>query len=355
MEIYYRGEPRKYKNIRPALTREEIGRVPLAAESRYYRDSVENLEEILHIARPRDYGGDERDCVKALATLQHYGFRTRLIDVTRNKGVARYFACASHFDEDGYIHVIKEDAGFIPVQSEWAYSVKRKIHLLFTGVEFIESGADLSAYFARRDKIPAGYIQHWTISDPVILDYEKVFGTQEAINIRYQRQEAGFILLGNKIERKRGRLVLRDEINHGALDRLEKVVVRSEEKLPALYELSRRTPAINFVRLFPDATRSIELSRMYRDVYFLVSSPEKSAELFGGYLEREFSGAGGRRFFESTLLPRVPAIYQKLAEEDLFYFVFGELAGYCRYYQDLSADDAFVRATRVIDGICAGS
>ena len=354
MEIYYRGEPRKYKNIRPALTRDEIGRVPLAAESRYYRDSVENLEEILHIARPRDYGGDERDCVKALATLQHYGFRTRLIDVTRNKGVARYFACASHFDEDGYIHVIKEDAGFIPVQSEWAYSVKRKIHLLFTGVEFIESGADLSAYFARRDKIPAGYIQQWTISDPVILDYENVFGTQEAINIRYQRQEAGFIMLGNKIERKWGRLVLRDEVNHGALDR-RKVVVKSDEKLPRFTNFPgerRRLISFGFSPTRREASNFRECTATF---IFLFQVPKRAPSYSAVIWNASFRARAEGDFFESTLLPRVPAIYQKLAEEDLFYFVFGELAGYCRYYQDLPADDAFVRAARVIDGICAGS
>ncbi|HHZ18012.1 MAG TPA: FRG domain-containing protein [Acholeplasmataceae bacterium] len=350
MEGYYRGESRRYARIRPTLVREEIGPVALATESRYYRESIAALAETLHIQSYDVDGAGEREHVKALATLQHYGFRTRLIDVTRNYDVALYFAAADYFDADGYVHIIPRDAGFIPVQNEWAYSVKRKIHLLFAGADLLASSADLGAYFANRDKLPAGYIQKWTLSDPVILDYEKVFGIKEAINIRYQRQEAGFILLGNNVESKDGKLVLGAEINYGALDRLESRIVPAAEKLPALYRLSRQSPAINFARLFPDATKSIELARVHRDIYMLAGGEERRMELFNRCLRRAFDLTEADDGFSKELERRLPELFKQLENEDIFYFVCCELAAFFRYFSDREAH--LPKVLEILDDLC---
>ena len=62
------------------------------------------LETIL--ARAQAFLGKSTD-FKILASLQHYGLKTNLIDFTTNPLVALFFACNSSFDEDGRIIVLE--------------------------------------------------------------------------------------------------------------------------------------------------------------------------------------------------------------------------------------------------------
>ena len=65
------------------------------------------LEAIL--ARAQASLGKSTD-FKILASLQHYGLKTNLIDFTTNPFVALFFACNSSFDEDGRIIVLKRQS-----------------------------------------------------------------------------------------------------------------------------------------------------------------------------------------------------------------------------------------------------
>ena len=65
------------------------------------------LEKIL--ARAQASLGKSTD-FKILASLQHYGLKTNLIDFTTNPLVALFFACNSSFDEDGRIIVLKRQS-----------------------------------------------------------------------------------------------------------------------------------------------------------------------------------------------------------------------------------------------------
>ena len=66
-----------------------------------------SLETIL--ARAQAFLGKSTD-FKILASLQHYGLKTNLIDFTTNPLVALFFACNSSFDEDGRIIVLKRQS-----------------------------------------------------------------------------------------------------------------------------------------------------------------------------------------------------------------------------------------------------
>ena len=65
------------------------------------------LETIL--ARAQAFLGKSTD-FKILASLQHYGLKTNLIDFTTNPFVALFFACNSSFDEDGRIIVLERQS-----------------------------------------------------------------------------------------------------------------------------------------------------------------------------------------------------------------------------------------------------
>ena len=65
------------------------------------------LETIL--ARAQASRGKSTD-FRILASLQHYGLKTNLIDFTTNPLVALFFACNSSFDEDGRIIVLERQS-----------------------------------------------------------------------------------------------------------------------------------------------------------------------------------------------------------------------------------------------------
>ena len=51
-----------------------------------------------------------------LPLARHFGYQTRLLDVTVNPLAALYFACGSHDDKDGYVYAM-QSGGFRPVNN----------------------------------------------------------------------------------------------------------------------------------------------------------------------------------------------------------------------------------------------
>ena len=69
---------------------------------------IENEEKIIHEAQincPSDFAHSDT-LFEKLVKLQHYGYPTRLLDLTSNPLVALYFAIDSHDDKDGEVIVL---------------------------------------------------------------------------------------------------------------------------------------------------------------------------------------------------------------------------------------------------------
>lgn len=95
---YYRGEPKHYDMRTPSLylNRE----LTLNGSEKYYRTIFNELGI-------DDYQ-DNTTLVRKLAELQHYGAKTRFLDITKNPLVALYFAVEKDDKDAGYVYFFKE-------------------------------------------------------------------------------------------------------------------------------------------------------------------------------------------------------------------------------------------------------
>lgn len=101
--IFYRGVANHNYQLIPGLMREvKAGGKVLADTLLPYEKEIVESVECEYFEELHDYTFMEK-----LIWLQHYGFPTRLLDVTRNKLVALYFAAlGSHEITDGAVYVI---------------------------------------------------------------------------------------------------------------------------------------------------------------------------------------------------------------------------------------------------------
>ena len=96
--LYFRGEGSSTWDLQPSVMRDNPdGQASL-------RPVEGEMLNDLMTRQPESFGQLE-SAFAQWVLAQHHGLRTRLIDITRNPLVALYYACNSHQDEDGRLHV----------------------------------------------------------------------------------------------------------------------------------------------------------------------------------------------------------------------------------------------------------
>lgn len=97
--IYYRGESNFYPMRTPSLYLEKY--LTENGSEYYYRTLLNELGR-------EDYR-ENTSLVRLISELQHYGAKTRMLDVTKNPLVALYFAVEKEDKDPGYVFIYKED------------------------------------------------------------------------------------------------------------------------------------------------------------------------------------------------------------------------------------------------------
>lgn len=96
--FFYRGQSIIFPELKPGIFRKKISLI---------ENEDKMISEFIRL-KPHEFKNIEND-FDMLAKMQHYGLKTRLLDITRNPLIALYFACSSSLKEDGEIFIICPD------------------------------------------------------------------------------------------------------------------------------------------------------------------------------------------------------------------------------------------------------
>ncbi len=267
---YYRGESKDYKETKcvPLLFRQDW--FSLIEEKNYYEYLIDRFSEVAVFDKiekdSKKYG---YYYLKKLGALQHYGYYTRLLDISRSLDIARYFASSSNFREDGYVYSFDSKKNR-EIKTLTADSVLKKIECIIEA----ESISKKNVWEELDIKSNAKYI----ITNNIIVDYKltlkDVIGTATD-NLRLEKQHGAFMLFGQKTD-ENGHLL--DEYNELEIE--EKETIEADEKMPILIDLAfpeGDKESISNISIFPDSEKSMDIIAKYAEIRMVKNNNKKNS------------------------------------------------------------------------------
>jgi len=96
--FYYRGQNKVFDELKPS-----IGRLGCSLLD-YENDMISEFKRL----KPNEFISLKND-FDMIAKMQHYGLKTRLLDITENPLIALFFACQDSNDDNGEVFIIYPD------------------------------------------------------------------------------------------------------------------------------------------------------------------------------------------------------------------------------------------------------
>lgn len=119
-KVFYRGESQYYDYRVPTLYRND--KLSIKGSEKYYRMLLTELG--------RDDFLENISLVSTISELQHYGAKTRMVDITTNLLVAIFFAVEKHDDKPGYIYIYGDNDENIKFDSGHTVAIKSALNFI---------------------------------------------------------------------------------------------------------------------------------------------------------------------------------------------------------------------------------
>ena len=121
---YYRGENEKFEFRTPSLYLEDS--LAFLGSEFYYRTLIKEMGE--------EIATDSATLTRQLAEMQHYGAKTRILDITTNPLIALYFAVDIDNGKDGYIYIYQEEKREEKFDTGHTIAIKTALNFVSTKV-----------------------------------------------------------------------------------------------------------------------------------------------------------------------------------------------------------------------------
>lgn len=240
----------------------------------------------------------ELEPLKILARCQHYGICSRLIDVSFKYYISLYFASNSQFDESGKIIYFEEgkkrdddkSKNIVNFQSanDDSLKINHKLQILVKD-DSVGNKINVSSLLKGKDGSKTNFISN--ITSPLIIYNKKDFTTGNDIgDIRYVKQNGGFLLLGNKVNMIDAdtKIEFHDTLISPVMDENKfSYLVSHSDKLLNIFYLSL-IKETNFVTIYPDHSKSLAATKIINAIKCELNSSQIKY-ILKVYLEEHYS------------------------------------------------------------------
>lgn len=319
--LYYRGESKDYGNTKciPLIFRKKW--FSPIAEKKYYEQLINEFSSNAIFEKiKKDTEKKEYYFLKQLGALQHYGYATRLLDVSRNENVAKYFASCANFNDDGFIYLFDPDHTK-EIKTPSAKSIVNKIKCINNADIYVNDSVIKGLNIAKRHTIVNNYVVDYKIT------LKDVIG-DTSDNLRLEIQKGAFLLFGQVLDEKD---CLTEDYNLPIIE--EVITVKASDKMENLIELA--FPDIDDdeicnVIVYPDSKESMDTVAEYWELLLTKNnSPGKLPQMLKLWCERLFEGYGLDESLQEIITDNIELDIEEILENEiLFCFIFIEFIRY---------------------------
>lgn len=331
--MYYRGESKDYGETACVPSIFRMCGYSIQFEQEYFERLQDDFAGIaIFDSVKKDALKYEYYYLKMLGVFQHYGYNTRLLDISTDKKIALYFASSGNYNNNGRVYRL-DDNKIREIHTPSAESILRKIKC----IRFAERLSNRNIW--QELEIPSN--AKYTIENNLIVDYKMalkdVIGTSNE-NLRLNHQKGAFILFGH-LPDDNGRLTG----NYKRLDTSDFMEIDAKNKFINLIDLAIADESICFVTVYPDSEKSMRIVAQYR---YLSSLKERNEAIF----ELEFGKFVDELGLRNIIADRLKRDANQIIKLSSFFYLLNiEFVEYCKETDNQSGISAYEKLYDAVD------